>query len=52
MIKNIGVIGAGSVGSILISHLFTAYPDNFYLLASGERAERMKKTVFQSMTVH
>ena len=43
MIKNIGVIGAGSVGSILISHLFTAYPDNFYLLASGERAERMKK---------
>ena len=43
MIKNIGVIGAGSVGSILISHLFLAYPDNFYLLASGERAERMRK---------
>lgn len=43
MMKNIGVIGAGSVGSVLISHLFVAYPDNFYLLAAGERAERMRK---------
>ncbi len=43
MIKNIGVIGAGSVGSVLISHLFPAYPDNFFLLATGNRAERMRK---------
>ena len=43
MRKNIGVIGAGSVGSVLISHLFPAYPDNFYLLATGNRAERMRK---------
>lgn len=43
MIKNIGIVGAGSVGSVLISHLFPAYPDNFYLLATGDRAERMRK---------
>ena len=43
MIKNIGVVGAGSVGSVLISHLFPAYPDNFFLLATGDRADRMRK---------
>lgn len=42
MIKNIGIIGAGAVGSVLISHLFPAYPDNFYLLATGNRADRMR----------
>lgn len=44
MIKNIGVIGAGSVGSVLISLLYPAYKDNFYLLASGDRAERLRKS--------
>lgn len=43
MIKNIGIIGAGSVGSALISYLYPAYGDNFYLLATGARAERMRK---------
>lgn len=44
MIKNIGVVGAGSVGSVLISYLCPAYKDNFYLLASGDRAKRLKKS--------
>lgn len=44
MIKNIGVVGAGSVGSVLISYLCPAYKDNFYLLASGERAKRLKES--------
>lgn len=43
MIKKIGVIGAGSVGSVLISKLYPAYGDDFYLLATNERAERLKK---------
>lgn len=43
MIKKVGVIGAGSVGSVLISHLYPAYGDNFYLLATGTRAERLRK---------
>lgn len=43
MIKNIGIVGAGSVGSVLISHLFPAYKDYFYLLAAGDRAERLRK---------
>ena len=43
MIKNIGVVGAGSVGSVLISYLHQKYEDQFYLLARGERAKRMEK---------
>ena len=43
MIKKIGIIGAGSVGSVIISYLYPAYGDNFYLLATKERAERLKK---------
>ncbi|MGN0332563.1 MAG: ketopantoate reductase family protein [Lachnospiraceae bacterium] len=42
MINNVGIIGAGSVGSVLISQLYPTYGDNFYLLASGERAERLR----------
>ena len=41
MIKNIGLIGAGAVGSMLISYLYPKYQDNFYILATGHRAERM-----------
>lgn len=44
MIKNIGVVGAGSVGSVLISYLYPAYREQFCLLASGERAERLRKS--------
>lgn len=42
MINTIGVIGAGSVGSALISFLCPAYKDNFYLLATGDRAGRLR----------
>lgn len=44
MIKNIGVVGAGSVGSVLISYLYPAYREHFCLLALGERAERLRKS--------
>lgn len=43
MIKTIGIIGAGSVGSVLISHLYPAYKEDFYLLATGARANRLKE---------
>ena len=42
MINKIGVIGAGSVGSTLISELYKRDPDNIYVVAKGERAERMQ----------
>ncbi len=44
MIKNIGVVGAGSVGSVLISRLYPAYKEHFCLLASGDRSERLRKS--------
>lgn len=43
MIKTIGVIGAGSVGSALISEIYKRDPDNIYVVATGERAERMRE---------
>lgn len=43
MIKTIGVIGAGSVGSALISELHSRDPENLYVVAKGERAERMRE---------
>ena len=43
MIKNIGVIGAGSVGSTLISYIYQADQEHLYLLAKGKRAERLKE---------
>jgi len=43
MIKTIGVIGAGSVGSALISELHSRDPENLYVVATGERAERMRE---------
>lgn len=42
MIKTIGMIGAGSIGSALISYLYKTYGDDFYLLATGDRAIRLK----------
>ncbi|MBR3787933.1 MAG: 2-dehydropantoate 2-reductase [Firmicutes bacterium] len=43
MIKTIGVIGAGSVGSALISKLYKDDPDNIYIVADEERAARMSE---------
>ncbi len=43
MIKNIGMVGAGSVGSMLISYLYQADREHFYLLAKGERARRLEE---------
>jgi len=43
MIKTIGVIGAGSVGSALISKLYKNDPENIYIVADGERAARMRE---------
>ncbi len=42
MIKNIGIIGAGSIGSALISYLYPTYKDHFYIVATGDRARRFR----------
>ena len=42
MIKTVGIIGAGSVGSALMYEMYSRDPENVYLLATGERAERLK----------
>lgn len=42
-IKTIGVVGAGAVGSVLISYLYDAYGSNLWLVARGERAGRMRQ---------
>lgn len=41
MIKTVGVIGAGSVGSALMYEMYKRDPENVYLLATGERAARL-----------
>lgn len=41
MIENIGMVGAGSIGSMLISYLYQYDKEHFYLLAKGERARRL-----------
>ena len=41
MIKTVGIIGAGSVGSSLMYEMYQRDPDNVYLVARGERAERL-----------
>ena len=41
MIKTVGIIGAGSVGSALMYEMYQRDPENVYLLATGERAERL-----------
>lgn len=43
MVKNIGMVGAGSVGSMLISYLYQWDREHFYLLAKGERAKRLRE---------
>ena len=42
MIRTVGIAGAGSVGSALMYEMYRKDPDNVYLVATGERAERMK----------
>ena len=42
MIKTVGIIGAGSVGSALMYEMYQRDPENVYLLATGERAERLR----------
>lgn len=41
MIKTVGIMGAGSVGSALMYEMYKRDPENVYLLARGERAERL-----------
>ena len=41
MIKTVGIMGAGSVGSALMYEMYQRDPENVYLLATGERAERL-----------
>ena len=43
MIKTVGLIGAGSVGSSLMYEMYRRDPDNVYLVATGERAERLNE---------
>lgn len=43
MIRNIGIIGAGSVGSTLISYLYPVYREHFFLIATGKRAEHINE---------
>ena len=42
MIKTVGIIGAGSVGSALMYEMHQRDPDSVYLLATGERADRLR----------
>ena len=42
IIKTVGIIGAGSVGSALMYEMYSRDPENVYLLATGERAERLR----------
>ena len=41
MVKTVGILGAGSVGSALMYEMYQRDPGNVYLLARGERAERL-----------
>ncbi|MBR2706561.1 MAG: ketopantoate reductase family protein [Mogibacterium sp.] len=43
MIKTVGIAGAGSVGSALMYEMYHKDPENVYLVATGERAERMRE---------
>ena len=41
MIKTVGIVGAGSVGSSLLYEMYKRDPENVYLVATGARAERI-----------
>ena len=42
MIRTVGLVGAGSVGSSLLYEMFAVDPDNVYVVAKGDRAARME----------
>ncbi|MBS6765008.1 MAG: ketopantoate reductase family protein [Clostridium sp.] len=44
MIKRIGIVGAGAVGSSLGSALYLKYGNDFCFVARGARAERLRNT--------
>lgn len=43
MIKTVGIAGAGAVGSALMYEMYHRDPENVYLVATGERADRMRE---------
>ena len=43
MIKTVGIAGAGAVGSALMYEMYRKDPENVYLVATGERADRMRE---------
>ena len=43
MKKKIGIIGAGAVGCSLGSRLYKTYANDFYFVAQGSRAQRLRK---------
>jgi 2-dehydropantoate 2-reductase len=45
--KMVGLIGLGVIGAPIAEKLYGYYGDNFYLIASGERKERLLKNKIQ-----
>lgn len=43
MVKSIGIIGVGSVGSCLVKQMYEHDPSNIYVIARGERGRRLKE---------
>lgn len=43
MVKNIGLVGAGSVGSALFSNIYKNDPEHAYIVAKGTRADRLRE---------
>lgn len=43
MIKTIGIIGVGSVGSCLVKEMYDKDSDNIYVIAKGERGRRIER---------
>lgn len=42
MIKTVGIVGAGAVGSSLMYEMYKKDPENVCFIATGERAERLR----------
>lgn len=45
MIKTVGIMGAGSVGSALMYEMYQRDPESVYLVATGERAKRLSNGI-------
>ena len=39
----IGMIGAGAIGSVFGADLYASWPDDFFVIAAGARAERIAR---------